>query len=125
MVKRQILSFILRWLVSGVAMYICINFFGSFREGSEMMRNSFWLYVSAGLIFSVVNTVIKPVLTIFSLPLIFLTLGLFTVLVNPAVVGLTIWIMPDVQMTFWGAIWSCLLISIINYLVNLAMPDVK
>ena len=125
MVKRQILSFILRWLVSGVAMYICINFFGFFREGSEMMRNSFWLYVSAGLIFSVVNTVIKPVLTIFSLPLIFLTLGLFTVLVNAAVVGLTIWIMPDVQMTFWGAIWSCLLISIINYLVNLAMPDVK
>ena len=65
------------------------------------------------------------ILTIFSLPLIFLTLGLFTILVNAAVVGLTIWIMPDVQMTFWGAIESCLLISLINYLVNLAMPDVK
>lgn len=90
-----------------------------------MMRNSFWLYLSAGLIFSVVNTVIKPILTIFSLPLIFLTLGLFTILVNTAVVGLTIWIIPDVQMTFWGAIESCLLISLINYLVNLAMPDVK
>ena len=125
MVKRQVISFILRWFVSSVAMYICINFFGSFKEGSEMMRNSFWLYLSAGLIFSVVNTVIKPILTIFSLPLIFLTLGLFTILVNAAVVGLTIWIIPDVQMTFWGAIESCLLISLINYLVNLAMPDVK
>ena len=125
MVKRQVISFILRWFVSSVAMFICINFFATFKEGSEVMRTSFWLYLSAGLIFSVVNTVIKPLLTIFSLPLIFLTLGLFTVLVNAAVVGLTIWIMPDVQMTFWGAIWSCLLISIINYLVNLAMPDVK
>lgn len=125
MVKRQALSFILRWFVSSVAMYICINFFATFREGSEAMRTSFWLYLSAGLIFSVVNTVVKPILTIFSLPLIFLTLGLFTILVNAAVVGLTIWIIPDVQMTFWSAIESCLLISLINYLVNLAMPDVK
>ena len=108
------LSFLLRWLVSTVAMYICINFFGSFREGSEMMRSSFWLYATAGSIFSIINTVV-----------IFLTLGLFTILVNAAMIGLTIWILPDVQMTFGGAICSCLLISLINFLVNLAMPDVK
>ena len=125
MVKRQMLSFLLRWLVSTVAMYICINFFGSFREGSEAMRSSFWLYVAAGLIFSVINTVVKPVATIIALPMIFLTLGLFTVLVNAAMVGLTIWILPDVQMTLGGAICSCLLISLINFLVNLAMPDVE
>ena len=89
------------------------------------MRTSFWLYLAAGLIFSVVNTVIKPVVTIFALPFIFITMGLATILVNAAMVGLTIWLMPDVSMSFWGAIESCLLISLINYLVNLAMPDVK
>lgn len=125
MVKRQFLSFILRWFVSSVAMYVCINFFATFPEGSEELRTSFWLYLSAGLIFSVINTVVKPVATIFALPFIFITLGLFTILVNAAMVGLTIWLIPDVSMTFWGAIESCLLISLINYLVNLAMPDVK
>ena len=125
MVRRQFLSFILRWFVSSVAMYVCINFFATFSEGSEEMRTSFWLYVSAGLIFSVINTVVKPIATIFALPFIFITLGLFTILVNAAMVGLTIWLMPDVSMTCWGAIESCLLISLINYLVNLAMPDVK
>ena len=125
MVKRQLLSFALRWFVSSVAMYICINCFATFVEGSEGMRSSFWLYAVAGLIFSIVNTVVKPVMTIFALPFIFLTLGLFTVIVNAAMVGLTIWLMPDVKMTFWGAIESCLLISLINYLVNLAMTDVK
>jgi putative membrane protein len=125
MIKRQVLSFILRWFVSGVAMYICINFFGSFVEGAEEMRTSCWLYASAGLIFSVINTVIKPIATIFALPMILLTMGLFTIIVNAAMVGLTIWLMPDVKMTFGGAIMSCLLISLINYLVNLAMPDVK
>jgi putative membrane protein len=125
MVRRQFLSFVLRWFVSSVAMYVCINFFATFAEGAEQMRSSFWLYVSAGLIFSVINTVVKPIATIFALPMIFITLGLFTVLVNAAMVGLTIWLIPDVHMSFWGAIESCLLISLINYLVNLAMPDVK
>lgn len=125
MIKRQVLSFVLRWFVSSVAMYICINFFGSFAEGAEEMRTSFWLYASAGLIFSVINTVIKPIATIFALPMILLTMGLFTIIVNAAMVGITIWIMPSVKITFGGAILSCLLISLINYLVNLAMPDVE
>jgi putative membrane protein len=81
--------------------------------------------VVAGLIFSVVNSVVKPIATIFALPLLFLTLGIFTVILNAAMVGLTILILPDVSMTFWGAIGSCLVISVINFLVNLAVPDVK
>lgn len=125
MVKRQILSFLFRWLVSSVAMYVCINFFATFAEGYEGMRTNFWLYLTAGLIFSLVNTIVKPILLIFSLPFIYVTMGLATILVNVAMVGLTIWIMPEVKMTFLGAVESCLLISLINYLVNLAMSDVK
>lgn len=125
MVRRQFLSFILRWLVSSVAMYVCINFFASFSDGAEWLRSTIWLYLVAGLIFSIVNVVIKPIVMIFSLPFIFITLGLFTILVNMAMVALTMWLMPDVSMTFWGVVESCILISLINYLVNLAMPDVK
>lgn len=125
MIKKQISTFLIRWLISTVAMYICINMFGIFAEGSEWLKTSFWLYVAAGLIFSLVNSVVKPIATIFSLPLLFLTLGLFTVILNAGMVALTILILPDVSMTFWGAIGSCLVISLINFLVNLAVPDVK
>ena len=125
MVKRQLLGFFLRWLVSSVAMYICINIFGSFVEGEESVRTSFWFYALAGFIFSIVNTIVRPIATIFALPMIFLTMGLFTIIINTAMVGLTIWILPEVKMTFLGAVESCLLVSLINYLVNLAMPDVK
>jgi putative membrane protein len=83
------------------------------------------MYAAAGLVFSLVNSFVKPLATIFALPAIFLTLGLFTILVNTAMVGLTIWIIPDVYISFWGAVGSCLVISVINFLVNLAMPDVK
>jgi len=125
MIKKQFLAFLIRWLVSGIAMYICINFFGSFNEGYEWMQTSFWLYLAAGLIFSLVNTVVKPIATILSLPLIVLTLGLFTLIVNAAMVGLTILLLPGVTMNFWGAIGSCILISFINFLVNMGMPGVK
>ena len=116
MTKRQILAFLLRWLTSCVAMYVCINCFGTFADGSEAVRTSWGFYVIAGLVFSLVNTIVKPIATIFALPLLLVTLGLFTLILNAAMVALTIWIMPDVTMTFWGAIESCLLISLINFL---------
>ena len=125
MIKKQISTFLVRWLISTVAMYICINMFGVFAEGAEGLRTSFWLYVAAGLIFSLVNSVVKPIAMIFSLPLLFLTLGVFTIILNAGMVALTILIIPDVSMSFWGAIGSCLMISLINFLVNIVVPDVK
>ena len=125
MIKKQITTFLVRWLISTVAMYICINMFGIFEEGTEWLKTSLWLYAAAGLVFSLVNSVVKPIATIFSLPLLFLTLGLFTVILNAGMVALTILMIPDVSMTFWGAMGSCLVISLINFLVNLVVPDVK
>ncbi len=125
MIKKQIATFVVRWFISTVAMIICINLFAEFAEGSEGLRESGWLYVVAGLVFSIVNSVVRPIAMIFSLPLLFLTLGVFTVILNAAMVALTILMIPGVTISFWGAIGSCLVISLINFLVNLAVPDVK
>ena len=118
MIKRQILVFLLRWLVSSTAMWVCIKWFGSVTPEGDTP----WLYISAGLIFSLVNAIVKPIATIFALPLIFITMGIFVLILNAAMVGLTIWLLPDVNMTFWGTVLSCLMISLINYLVNLMVP---
>ncbi|MBR1939472.1 phage holin family protein [Candidatus Saccharibacteria bacterium] len=125
MIKKQLSSFLFRWLISSVAMWLCLNWFGHFTEGSEYAQNSFWFYALVGLIFSLVNSVVKPIATIFALPLIFATVGIFTVIVNAAMVGLTVWLVPEVQISFGGALASCLVISIINYLVNLVVADIK
>ncbi len=125
MIKKQLIAFVFRWLVSIVAMYICINMFCGFKEGSEGLRTSLGLYILAGFIFSVVNAIVRPIATIFALPFMLITMGLFTVLVNAAMVGLTIWVIPNVTIGFWGAIGGCLTISVINFLVNLVVSDVK
>ena len=118
MIKKQIALFLLRWLVSSTAMWICITWFGSITEGAETV----WVYIAAGLIFSLVNAVIKPILTILALPFIILTMGIFVLILNAAMVGLTVWMLPDVHMTFGAAIISSLVISVINLLVNLLVP---
>lgn len=125
MIKKQLANFAIRWAISSLAMYICIILFGTFRDGTNPVDASFGFYLLAGLVFSLVNSIVRPIATIFALPLLFLTLGVFTIILNAAMVALTIWIIPDVSMSFGGAIGSCLIISIINYLANLMSTDVK
>ena len=125
MIRRQFLAFVFRWLVSTVAMYVCINIFATFAEEFEYLRGSVGFYMLAGLVFSLVNSFVRPIATILSLPLLRITLGVFTLILNTAMVALTIWILPQVHMGFWGAVGSCLTISLINFLVNLMASDVK
>lgn len=99
-------------------MWVCIKWFGTVAPAGDTP----WLYISAGLIFSLVNAIVRPIATIFALPLIFITMGIFVLILNAAMVGLTIWLLPDVNMTFGGTVLSCLMISLINYLVNLMVP---
>lgn len=117
MIKQQILAFIFRWALSTFGMWICINLFGTI-VGSY----NAWLFVLAGLVFSIVNSVVKPLATTFTLPLIIVSMGLFTILINTAMVGLTIWILPNVSMDFLGAIFSSIIMSIANGLVNFSTP---
>lgn len=120
MIKRQILVFLLRWLVSSAGMWLCITLFGHITDDTN---SSFWLYATAGLIFSLVNSIVKPLATMISLPLIILTMGIFTLLLNIAMVALTIWLIPNVEMGFWGAALSTLVLSLINSLVNFLLPE--
>lgn len=118
MIKQQIFVFLLRWAVSSAAMWLCISLFGHIVDS----ESNFWLYVGAGLIFSLVNSIVKPLATVLSLPLIILSMGIFTLILNIAMVGLTIWILPHVTMDFWGATLSAIVISLINSLVNFLVP---
>jgi len=120
-IARQFAAFILRWIVSSFAMWVCIQLFAT---PNSPLADTFWTYVLAGLIFSVVNSVVKPFATLLSLPFIIFTLGLFVLIVNAAMVALTIWLLPDdISISFGGAVLSAITISIINYLANFLVPS--
>ena len=119
MIKRQILVFLFRWLTSSIAMWLCLNLFGKISENANHLP----LYIIAGLVFSLVNSIVKPLATTFALPLIILSMGLVTLLLNVAMVALTVKLLPDVEMSFEGACLSTIVVSILNGLVNFLVPS--
>ncbi len=69
------------------------------------------------LIFGIVNAVIKPVVSFVSCPLTCLTLGLFTLVINALMLGLTGWVAGWFDMAFtvdgfWAAFFGALVIAI-------------
>ena len=119
MIKKQILVFLFRWLVSSAGMWLVIHWFGWFENGAV---DSFWLYVVSGLVFSLVNSIVRPLATLFSLPVIILSLGIFTILINTGMMALTFWIIPEIRIDFWGSFFGTITMSILNWLVNLIIP---
>lgn len=113
MIKKQILVFILRWAASSLGMYFCITWFGEVNS-TEAFSAPWVLYVVAGLIFSTVNSIVKPLVKMLTLPLAILTMGISTLVINTAMVILTIYLLPGVEMEFWGAFCSSLILSLVN-----------
>lgn len=115
--KRQFLVFIVRWILNSFGLWIAVRIFGT-GYSDAAINSSAWAFLIAGLIFSVVNAVLKPIVIILALPAILLTLGFFTVVVNGLMVYISLKIAPGLHMTFWYSILAGLVLSLVNYIVS-------
>lgn len=76
----------------------------------------------AGLVFGVVNTFLKPILFILTLPITFVTLGLFVLVLNTLILFLVAWLVPGFTLgTFWQAFFAALFISFFSFLLNVML----
>ena len=78
-------------------------------------------YVFIGLIFGLVNAFIRPLVSLLSLPITILTLGLFTIVISAAMLYLTSWIssFTPVHFTIDSFFWTAVLAAIIITLISL------
>lgn len=89
------------------------------------------LYLVVGAVLAVVNTIVKPVVRLLSLPLYIISLGLFALIVNAAMLELTAWVSEATPITFtidaffWSAVLGALVITIVTLVLNLVLPDGK
>jgi putative membrane protein len=75
--------------------------------------------ILAAILFGILNTIIKPVLVLFTLPLNVLTLGLFTLVINAIILELTDYWMDSITVDGFGvAILAAMLISIVSVLLQ-------
>lgn len=115
--KQQFGIFLIRWILNSFGLWIAVRLLGSGASTVEISE-SYGIFLLAGFIFSVLNTLLRPVIVILSLPAILLTLGLFIIVVNGFMVWLALKIAPGISMTFINAIFAGMLMSLINYIVS-------
>jgi putative membrane protein len=79
----------------------------------------FWSLLIAGLVLGIANAILKPVLTLLTLPLVIVTLGLFLLVINIAMIGLAEWIAPDFSIDgFWTYVGVVIVVSLVNWLAG-------
>ena len=111
--EKQFAVFVVRWLLNSFGLWIAVRLLGT---GDIIHNSEVGIYLSAGLVFSILNSILRPVLVILSLPAILLTLGLFMLIVN----GFMVWLVPGLHLTFLSSIFAGMLLSLINYIVSSA-----
>ena len=78
--------------------------------------HGFWAYFIGAVVLGIANAVIKPILALLTLPLIIITLGLFLLVINIAMVALAEWIAPNFSIDgFWTYVGVVVIIWIVNW----------
>ncbi len=78
----------------------------------------------AAAVLGILNALFRPILLILTLPINILTLGLFTFLINAALLKMASAIIPGFEVTgFWTAVFGSLMISIISWLMTSLVND--
>jgi len=78
-------------------------------------------------VFGIVNTTLRPLLTILTCPLIIITLGLFTLVINALMLLVTGWLSESwnlgfTVMGFWAAFWGGLVVGLVSMALSLLVP---
>ena len=109
----SMLGFILRWSINLLALMIA----GSMIPGIKI--ESVGMAIAAAGFLGIVNAIIRPVVLILTLPINLLTLGLFTLVINAAMLMLVAEVVPGLVIErFRAAFFGALLISFISWVIN-------
>jgi len=109
---------VIRWLILTVAILLAAYLIDGIRV------SSFHAVLLAAAVLGVLNTLLRPVLILLTLPLNILTLGLFTFLINAFILKLTSGIIPGFDVTgFWPAVFGALVIGIVNWILGIFISD--
>jgi putative membrane protein len=102
------------WIVNVAAIWIASLFI----DGVDY-ADDYWILIVTGLVFSLVNLLVKPAAKLLALPVVILTLGIVLFFVNLLMLYITAWIVPGFELTsFMAAIWATLVITIVNWVLH-------
>ena len=111
--------FIFRLLIHMVAILII-----SYLLPGLIRVDGIWAALVAAFLLGIVNTILRPILIFFTLPITILTFGLFLLVIN----GLMLWLVSTIVKGFyvegfWGAVLGSLLISFVSWILSRFLPS--
>jgi putative membrane protein len=75
--------------------------------------------LAAALLLGIVNAIVRPIAVVLTLPLTLLTLGLFLLVINAAMLGLVALLLSGFQVSgFWTAVGGALIVSVTGWLAS-------
>lgn len=118
LVCNAIAIWVATYLVTGITL----------APGTHETSDRIILYAAVALIFTIINAIIKPILVVFSMPVLILTLGIFYFIINAFLLLLTAWLS---QKFGWGfsidgfgaALIGSIIVSIINMVLSALIPE--
>jgi len=118
--------FILRWAINAVALYVAIFVVNNTIGGISLQNPNWQSFLWMGLIFGLVNALLRPLIEILTCPLIILTLGLFTFIVNTLLFYLVGWIGSFFNVgftveSFWSALLGAVVVSVVSVVLSMVL----
>ncbi len=109
-------KFLLSWIVNTFAVLVAVYIV----PGLRFKDSSFWTPFVTSLVLGILNAFIRPILDFLALPLLFLTLGLFRLVINAILLYLVSLLLGSYfeVRNFWSAFLGALVISVISLILN-------
>jgi putative membrane protein len=109
-------EFLQRWIINTLGVLVAANIIRGISYDHALAL------FGASLLLGILNAVLRPVLLLLSLPLLIVTLGLFTLIINALLLYLVGSVVKSFHVaSFWSAFWGALVISLVSTIVNILL----
>lgn len=116
-------ALLLRLVINAIALFVAARFV----QGISF--NNDWLtLIVVAFIFGLVNALVRPILAALTCPLLVLTLGLFTFVLNAIMLALTSWVAQQLGLGFrveglWAAFVGAIVVGLVSFLLSLVIRE--
>jgi putative membrane protein len=126
------MRFLVRVVINAIALWVAALVVDGITLGQRNnIGNTILTALIVGAIFGIVNAIVKPILTILSIPFILITLGLFLIVINALMLGLTSWLADVFDLAFhvadffWDAVFGAVIVSLVSWAISVVVPEPK
>lgn len=114
------IRFVLRVLIAAAGLWLAARIVpGVAADGWKTL-------IIAGFLLGIVNAVVRPVVTVLTLPLTIVTLGLFLLVVNAAMIGLVAWLLDGLAVNgLWAGIQAAVVTGVVSWIGQVMLGELR